>query len=70
MKQPNPDNMRYMLDLLCEATDETLEDSIRLAMATELADLSNLRDQFVIAREYYRELANRRTDNIKPVETP
>lgn len=62
VREPNPDNMRFLMDLVCQVTDERNSNKVREDAMWEIADLPHLFKEFEFVREYYRDIANHRTD--------
>lgn len=56
------DNLRFVMDLVCEAMDERNSDSLREESALQIADFGALRPAMQEAREIFRSIANERTD--------
>jgi hypothetical protein len=64
MKAPDKyaDNLRWVLDLVCDAMDERLPDDERMKCAEEIAGASHLYGAMSECREYFRNVSNKRTD--------
>ena len=60
--EQHSDTMRYVLDLVCRATDSRLDEEDRVDAALEIADREGSYQALCDVREVFRSMANMRTD--------
>ena len=58
------DNMRYILDLVCQMTDDRNSDNVRDDSAYQLIERGYLYKVASECREVFRNIANERTDKL------